>query len=633
MADESAPSRSATHAPAAFLRALARLGPCARDAAGAVAAAMIALAVYAAQGFSSLAEPGGDNDSLLRMAQVRDLLAGQSWFDLTQTRMGPEGGFEMHWSRLVDAPIAGLVWLFTALTGDAALGEAIAETVWPLTLYAAALFLISRLARGAIGDRAVLPALAIGGIGLYMTKQFDPGSIDHHNVQVVLTLLMAERLTAAAGEGARAPVAACVAGAAAGLMLAIGMEALPYAAAGGLVAAGAFLLGGAQRAGLAARYGAGFAGAAALAFLATVPPGRWLVPVCDAYSAAQGASALIAGLGLAAIARTPQIAADFRRRFFALAALGAGLVLLAFVFFPQCLAGPYGDLDPRLKRYWLDNVTEAQSVFEVFAKNPIQFAFYYVPPMIGMLIVALRARGAGWRIQESVLGALMLAALATSFWQVRGALFSLALSTPALAGWAAAWRVPEGEKPTATALARMTLAWAGSLNLVWALAAAGALKLVAPDHPAFGDGEKKEACYGPAVYEGFAALPAGRVLAISNLGAPVLRHTHHRALAGPYHRNQAGNLAALDAFLGTPEEARSIARRHGVDYVLVCPGNGETGSFAGWAPGGFLARLAEGEAPDWLAPLPEASREGLVVYAVRDPQTEESETLTDNLRN
>lgn len=633
MADESAPLRFAPRAPAAFLRALARLGPRARDAAGAAVAAAIALAVYAGQGFSSLAEPGGDNDSLLRMAQVRDLLAGQGWFDLTQTRMGLEGGFEMHWSRLVDGPIAGLVWLFTALAGDAARGEAIAVTVWPLILYAAALFLMVRLTRGVIGDRAVLPALAIGGIGLYMTKQFDPGSIDHHNIQIVLTLLMAERLTAAAEEGARAPFAAGVAGAAAGLMLAVGMEALPYAAAGGLVAGGAYLLGGQRRAALAARYGAGFAVAGAFAFFATVPPERWFAPVCDAYSAAQAASALIAGLGLAAIARTPQFGAGFQRRFFALAALGAGLVLFALVFFPQCLAGPYGDLDPRLRRYWLDNVTEAQSVFDVFAKNPIQFSFYYIPPLIGMLIVVLRARRAGLRFQEAVLGALMFAALATSFWQVRGAIFSLALSTPALAAWAAAWRVPEGEKPTAAALARMTAAWAGSLNLVWALAAAGVLKLAAPEHPAFGDGEKKEACYSGAVYEGLAALPPGRVLAISNLGAPILRHTHHYALAGPYHRNQAGNLAALDAFLGTPEEARALARRHGVDYVLVCPGNGETGSFADWAPEGFLARLADGEAPGWLAPLPDASREGLVVYAVRDPQTEETETATGNLRN
>ena len=52
------------------------------------------------------------NDSAMRLVSVRDLLAGQGWFDLTQSRLGLEGGFEMHWSRLIDTPIAGLVLFF-----------------------------------------------------------------------------------------------------------------------------------------------------------------------------------------------------------------------------------------------------------------------------------------------------------------------------------------------------------------------------------------------------------------------------------------------------------------------------------------------------------------------------------------
>ena len=41
-----------------------------------------------------------DPDDVLRMVQVRDLLAGQGWFDLTQHRLdAPVGGVAMHWSR------------------------------------------------------------------------------------------------------------------------------------------------------------------------------------------------------------------------------------------------------------------------------------------------------------------------------------------------------------------------------------------------------------------------------------------------------------------------------------------------------------------------------------------------------
>ena len=41
-----------------------------------------------------------DPDSQLRLVQVRDLLAGQGWFDGNQYRLGVDG-VAMHWSRPV----------------------------------------------------------------------------------------------------------------------------------------------------------------------------------------------------------------------------------------------------------------------------------------------------------------------------------------------------------------------------------------------------------------------------------------------------------------------------------------------------------------------------------------------------
>src|SRR5215213_10010013 len=48
----------------------------------------------------------GDTDDNMRMMQVRGLLHGQGWFDLQQHRLA---GSNIHWSRLVDLPIAGLI--------------------------------------------------------------------------------------------------------------------------------------------------------------------------------------------------------------------------------------------------------------------------------------------------------------------------------------------------------------------------------------------------------------------------------------------------------------------------------------------------------------------------------------------
>ena len=50
------------------------------------------------------------------LRQVRALLGGQGWFDLRQHRFDPaHGGANIHWSRLVDLPLAGLILLMKPL--------------------------------------------------------------------------------------------------------------------------------------------------------------------------------------------------------------------------------------------------------------------------------------------------------------------------------------------------------------------------------------------------------------------------------------------------------------------------------------------------------------------------------------
>ena len=69
-------------------------------------------------------------DDALRMVQVRDLLAGQGWYDLHQYRMTPPDGTLMHWSRLVDVPIAALV-LFFSLFLEPPMAERVTMVVMP----------------------------------------------------------------------------------------------------------------------------------------------------------------------------------------------------------------------------------------------------------------------------------------------------------------------------------------------------------------------------------------------------------------------------------------------------------------------------------------------------------------------
>ena len=55
-------------------------------------------------------------DDAMRLVEVRDLIAGQGWFDLTQYRLDPPG-LPMHWSRVIDAPLAAIILMLRPLVG------------------------------------------------------------------------------------------------------------------------------------------------------------------------------------------------------------------------------------------------------------------------------------------------------------------------------------------------------------------------------------------------------------------------------------------------------------------------------------------------------------------------------------
>src|SRR5580704_7079827 len=74
-----------------------------------------------------------NTDDAMRLVEVRDWLAGQAWFDLHQYRLDPPGGVDMHWTRVLDVPLAFLIKAFSMFlqTGEA---ERLTRIVFPLTL-------------------------------------------------------------------------------------------------------------------------------------------------------------------------------------------------------------------------------------------------------------------------------------------------------------------------------------------------------------------------------------------------------------------------------------------------------------------------------------------------------------------
>jgi hypothetical protein len=266
-------------------------------------------------------------------------------------------------------------------------------------------------------------------------------------------------------------------------------------------------------------------------------------------------------------------------------------------------------------------VTEAKPLWSILASSPKMALTYYAAPLLGLICLgrSLWLRG----VSRSALfaGAFLAAAFLVSIWQVRGSMFSIPLAVLPLAAWVAEWRErAKGTVPIATTL-KMLATWLLSFTVSWSAAAAGLSSIVDSQVKAEGEAASTPAsrCQDSDSYSELAAIPPTNVLAVSNLGASILRHTSHYVLAGPYHRNTDGNLAVLSAFMEPMSEAEKIIRPHHIALVAICPGNDESAALAKWAPQGFMAALRKGDIPAWLEPVAGTTGKSLELYRVRPP--------------
>ncbi|WP_245488514.1 hypothetical protein [Mesorhizobium sp. Pch-S] len=164
--------------------------------------------------------------------------------------------------------------------------------------------------------------------------------------------------------------------------------------------------------------------------------------------------------------------------------------------------------------------------------------------------------------------------------------------------------------------AAMVLAWLISLNVIWSTGARSMTMLTNTARESAAE-SSASACTGPVDYAVLAGMPATTVLAVSNLGSPILAYTNHRVLAGPYHRNIEGNLLVLDAFTGQAATAQAIVRNQHIGLVALCRSDPEAGNLVSVAPNGFLAELIKGQLPAWLEPVPGTLGQPLELYRVK----------------
>ena len=536
----------------------------------------------------------GDTDDNLRMSQVRALLNGQDWYDLRQYKLNPPEGANVHWSRLVDLPIAGLVLALRPLIGGVD-AERVAIAVAPMLPLLLLFFAMALIVRRLIDRRAYPFALVAFFFAYSCIGMFMPTRIDHHGWQLALLGLA----MAGIADPKRARGGA-VTGIASALSLSIGLEMLIYLAIAGAAMVLFWVWDPEERRRLSA-YAATLGGGTALGFLVFASYANRL-PVCDALSPVWLSDALVGSalmLGLAMLSSP-----DWKRRL-ALAA-GAGVAVAAFhaLVWPDCLTRLEG-VSPEVYDLWLSHVREARPIYRHGWQTVVSVVSIPISGLIGWLILAwVKRKDADLLRRILAVAAPAIVAGLLLLWQTRAGPAAQVLT---LAGSVALlWiTVPLAQNSKHMLVRVFGTAACVVVGLGAAAPAASQLYPEERKKPAAKAVDKaNNRCPTLWAMKPIAQQPKGMVFTFVDLGPRLITVTHHSAVTGPYHRNGEQIADVMKAFRGDEAQARRIIAKYRSDYLLVCPNMSTATIFRAETPNGFYGRLVRGQVPTWLTPVP-----------------------------
>lgn len=548
----------------------------------------------------------GDTDDNMRMMQVRALLSGQDWYDLRQYRLNPPMGANLHWSHLVDLPIAAIILIFKPFLGGA-MAEKIAIAVAPMLPLGVVFVGLGLTVRRLVAPASFIVAAAIFLCSYTALLMFMPTRIDHHGWQLaMLTLMLAGLADPKQTRGG------LTVGIATALSLVIGLEMLLYLAIGGAAVGLRWIMDQDQRIRLRS-YGAWLAAGVVLGFAGFASYAN-RVPRCDALTPVWLSVMVLAGALLVALSL---IRAEKTSHRFLLAGLAGALSLgfLALVW-PDCLGRPE-QVSPELEKLWLANISEAKPLYKQNWPTILSVSVLLIG-LFGSFWALWRERmserGAAWASVAllSLLSALML------LWQTRAAASALMFAVPGAT--ALGWAIIPRLRAHNNMLVRVFGTTAGFMLVsgLWAQLVIGQIPNPNVATPRMKLVSKANStCPTMPALRPIALLPKATIMTFVDLGPRLITVTHHNAIAGPYHRNGDAILDIHKVFRGQPRNARAIMQRHGATMLLICPNMSESTIYVAQNPNGFYVQLAKGQVPDWLEPVALPARSPYKLWRVK----------------
>ncbi len=320
-----------------------------------------------------------DTDDYTRFVQVFNWLDGQSWFDMHLPQLYPQHVISMHWARLVDIPLAGLIVLLESVTHFfqiAAPRSGLAMLVaflFPSVLLFGLLKLVRAFAQPVLGRGYAGFVCFMVPLCMQLIFQFSPMRVDHH-AYILLGAGVSFYALQSMVLGVKPLQMSILAGVAIGLAMWNGAEILPMLLGFGFCLTLLMILSRKPAFIDGVVFGASLLVTSFVVLLvAKAPEARWATEY-DSYSFFH---VMIAVYTLAFFAALFVVSRLTKHMAILLAfALFASLVDLNMFLtqFPDFIMGPYAKVNPLLNQVFFPNIREAIPFYEAWLKLGDNFA-------------------------------------------------------------------------------------------------------------------------------------------------------------------------------------------------------------------------------------------------------------------
>jgi hypothetical protein len=540
-----------------------------------------------------------DNDDQMRLFQVQNWLLGQDYFDTFNHRVNIPNGVSIHWSRLVDFPIAFLILIFRPFFGEQ---NAQNITLFFLPIFYGAFFvyILSKIVK-LIGAKSN-PFLIAGLFVLYSASaslSFVPGRIDHHNLQLICMALALYGIIKFDAKGG------IFFGIAAATSLTIGLETLPFIMILISFCVLNWILDPIFAKQFVAKFALTFGIALFAGFLIDVAPKNYLIGANDYLSIAQLIPLLIGAIGLGIINYNGALKLQYRilQTMF----VGFAIVICALGF-KELRLGLYYQVDSLVYKIWFAKIPEVLPLINLPLMSQLSFLIYAIIGLLSAFFIAWENRKSNQYIARFALllaFLLLLGTIATMFWQNRlhPQISMIAILTITYVTIS---------KISPAGIRILSLALLVLFPITQGQKLKNSQQLTQQSNTSFNDNKN---CKSKQDFQGLSNLPKGNVLNNIDIGVKLLAFTPHNIISAPYHRD-TGAPIAYSILLANPEKARESLAAKNINYIAICRRDIEVIRLVTHSDSSLIALIMNENLPNYLAKIPNSANSDILSYKI-----------------